>query len=239
MDSSVYYRYLRDEAAIKTIEARAFRVSRLLELNDPFEWHIGFEGAPPGREEEYEKVLMDGLREQANRDVGIICFSKKINDPVLWSHYTNIHRGIAFAINMDVNPHLTPSLHQVVYDKPPVVIPIQRHKQMSKNEKLELIRDLGKQKSSSWRYEQEFRLVMALKECRPSGGSYLWDKMPPSFITHAIIGFRSSVSEQYLRQALDLNGFQHTQVLKAKRSQTTYEIKLEPMTMTQSAVLAG
>jgi len=230
MDSSKYYRYLRDEAAIKTIEARAFRVSRLTELNDPFEWHIGFEGTPLGMEDEYERVLMDGFREQANRRMGIICFSKEIKDPVLWSHYTNIHRGIAFAVNMDVNPHLISNLQKVDYDKPPVVIPIQLFKQMTEIQKLEMIKDLHKQKSSSWRYEQEFRLVMALNECRPSGGSYLWDKMPPSFITHAIIGFRSSVSEQYLRQALDLNGFQHTQVLKAKRSRTTYEIKLEPTT---------
>jgi hypothetical protein len=240
MSSPELYRYLRDEAAIKTIEARAFRVSRLTELNDPFEWRVGFDGHPPALEEVLEKQ-MDGLVELASQDMGIICFSHKIKDPILWSHYTNVHRGIAFKVDLNVNPNLVSNRHDVDYDKPPIVIPFQRYinKQVSEKELAELIINLHRQKSGSWRYEQECRLVIDLKACKPSGGSYFWDKMPPSFITHAIIGFRSSVNEQYLRQALDLNGFQHTQILKAKRSLKNYEIELVETTNSSPAIWRG
>jgi hypothetical protein len=238
MNSPELYRYLRDEAAIKTIEARAFRVSRLTELNDPFEWRIGFEGYPPELEEVLEKQ-MDGFVEMVGQNMGIICFSKTIKDPILWSQYTNVHRGIAFKVNVSIDSQLVSDLHDVDYDKPPIVIPFQRYSQMSISELGELIKNLHKQKSESWRYEQECRFVIDLKTCKPSGGSFLWDKMPPAFITHAIIGFRSSVSELYLRRALDLNGFQHTQILKAKRSLKTYEIELEGTTNSDPAVWRG
>jgi hypothetical protein len=225
MDSPKLYRYMRDEAAIKTIEARAFRVSRLTELNDPFEWRIGIEGYAPELEEALDKQ-MDGFVEILGQDMGIICFSKEIKDPVLWSHYTNVHRGIAFEVNVNVSPDLVATLHEVDYDKPPITIPLQRLPQMSNSELGELVMNFYKQKSRSWRYEQECRFVIDLKACRPDGGGFLWDKMPPTFITRAIIGFRSSIAEPYLRQALDLNGFQHTQILKAKRSLKTYDIEL-------------
>jgi hypothetical protein len=238
MNSPKLYRYLRDEAAIKTIEARCFRVSRLTELNDPFEWRVGFDGAPPELEEILERQ-MEGFVEMASQSMGVICFSKNINDPVLWSHYTNVHRGIAFEVDVNVNANLVSDLHEVEYDKPPIVIPFQRYKQMTDNELRHEIRNLHKQKSASWHYEQECRLVIGLETCRPCGGSFLWDKMPPAFISGAIIGFRSSVGEQYLRQALDLNGFQHTRIFKAKRSLETYEIKLEAMTKSSPGVWRG
>ncbi len=240
MNSPKLYRYLRDDAAIKTIETRSFRVSRITELNDPFEWRVGFQGHPPALEEVLEKQ-MEGLVELASQDMGIICFSKIINDPILWSHYTNVHRGIAFEVNVNVNRHLVSNLQEVDYDKPPMIIPFQRYVkgQVSDIELMDIIKNLHKQKSASWRYEQECRLVIDLKTCKPAGGSFLWDKMPPAFITHAVIGFRSSIGEQYLRQALDSNGFQHTQILKAKRSLETYEIKLEPTTNTKPAIWRG
>jgi hypothetical protein len=228
MDSPRLYRYLRDDAAIKTIESRCFRVSRLTELNDPYEWRVGFEGHPLELEDVLDKQ-MEGYIEHANQSMGIICFSKSIKDPILWSHYTNVHRGIAFQVSVDVHQALVANLHEVIYDKPLVTIPFKRFPAMPETELLELFQKFYKYKSASWRYEQESRLVIDLKACRPSGGSYLWDKMPANFITHAIIGFRSSISHQYLRQALDLNGFQHTQILKAKRSIQSYEIQLVAM----------
>jgi hypothetical protein len=228
MDSLKRYRYLRDEAAIKTIEAHAFRVSRLTELNDPFEWRVGCEGYDP----ELADQVIDSFVECASQDMGIICFSKEIKDPILWSHYTNIHRGMAFA----VNSNLVPNLYEVDYDKPQIVIQIKHFLTMPESEQKKTIENLHKQKSPSWSFEQESRFVIELNLCKPSGGSYYWDKMQPNFITHAIIGFRSSINEQYLRRALDLNGFQHVEVLKAKRSLKNYEIELVPTTNSNPAV---
>ncbi len=231
------YRYLPDEAAIKTIEQRSFRVSRLSDLNDPFEWRFGVEGCPQGYEEQVQLIL-DHLAEDASDDTGLICFSGKIIDPILWSHYTNVHRGIVFeilgnivseangSITFQVNNNTYKDLFKVDYDKGRIVLPFQKLLPFQLTEKD--IKDFYKQKSKSWEYEQEYRWVIDLlssENCEPSGGRFLW-KIPPSFIRRVIIGFRSSLSEEYVRRALAMNGFLDSQVTKAKLSRNTYEVQL-------------
>jgi hypothetical protein len=215
------YRYLPDEAAIKTIETRCFRVSCLSDLNDPFEWKFGIEGHPPQLETDLQQ-RMEGFAALAGQNMGILCFSKKINDPVLWSHYTNIHRGIAFEVDASVNANLVSDLHEVDYDKPRIVLPYRR---MTDEELLGRMTNFFKQKSASWHYEQECRWIIGLESCVPKGGRHYW-KIPTGFITRAFIGFRSSISFQYLRQALNLNGFQNVQILKCKPSLKSYDIEL-------------
>jgi hypothetical protein len=167
MNNTKLYRYLPDEAAIKTIETRRFRVSQLTDLNDPFEWRFGVEGCPEEFRELFE-MSIDAFIELAGQYQGIISFSKELFDPILWSHYANHHRGIAF----EVDSSRVPNLHKVVYDKPRIVLPFQRFMQMPEHEQLRLIEDFFKQKSESWRYEQEYRWVIDLAKCVPSGGRY-------------------------------------------------------------------
>jgi hypothetical protein len=46
-DSILLYRYLDAEAALKSIETRSFKVGRLKDFNDPFEWRPGITGIIP------------------------------------------------------------------------------------------------------------------------------------------------------------------------------------------------
>jgi hypothetical protein len=223
-----HYRLLPDEAAINTIETRCFRVSRLADLKDCFEWKFGFDGYPPELEESIQKRL-DDLVERAGETMGILCFSKEIKDPILWSHHADGHKGIAFEVNVGINVNLVSNLHKVEYDKPRIVLP---YRQMTDQEWLKRMENFYKQKSKSWGYEQEYRLVIdhAHAACKQSGGRFFW-KIPAGFITRVIIGFHSSISEQYLRQVLDLNGFQNVQIVKAKQSLKTYDVEV-PETQT-------
>src|SRR5262245_30837871 len=96
-DSILLYRFLSAEAALKTLERVAFKVSRLNELNDPFEWRLGVTGILPEGEKIAEacvKQIVDHL----NSWFGIICFSDTSSEPVLWSHYADKHRGIALEV---------------------------------------------------------------------------------------------------------------------------------------------
>jgi hypothetical protein len=96
---------------------------------------------------------------------------------------------------------------------------------MTDQEWLKRMKNFYKQKSKSWCYEKERRLLIDHAACIPSGGRFFW-KIPPGFIARVIIGFRSSISEQYLRQVLALNGFQSVQIVKANRSLQTYDVEV-------------
>jgi len=97
--------------------------------------------------------------------------------------------------------------------------------------------DFYKRKSGSWEYEDEYRLVFDYARCRSdpdacvsSGGRYFWD-IPDDFVTRIIIGFRSSLSELYVRKALKQHDcFRNTRLAKATLSVKDYKVKVEDMT---------
>ena len=115
-DSILLYRYMDADAALKSIEARRFKVGRLKDFNDPFEWRIGITGIIP-EGEIVARACMDAFVDDMHSTFGIICFSDTLSRPVLWSHYAASHRGVAFEVNYRIEPD---KLHQVQYsdDRP-------------------------------------------------------------------------------------------------------------------------
>jgi hypothetical protein len=176
-----------------------------------------------------------------NEEDGIICFSGKVDDPILWSHYAKIgrevHKGVAFevsghmvsrkdnCITFEVNGEKYRNLHKVAYNKARKSLPWPLPSDLVGEKARALMKDFFKQKSGSWKYEDEYRFVVGLENCKTSGEMFLWE-IPPHFIRRVIIGFRSSLSELYVRRALQVHGFEDVQVAKAKLSQTTYKVEI-------------
>jgi hypothetical protein len=85
------YRYLDAQSALKSIESRSLRISRLHELNDPFEWRLAISGIPAEGEPSIEKWISSILANQS-KIFGLMCFSAICKEPVLWSHYAENRR---------------------------------------------------------------------------------------------------------------------------------------------------
>ena len=100
-------------------------------------------------------------KEQIARNYGVLCFSKSWDNPVLWSHYADRHRGIAlgFDIDSDIVKEVTyaekrppfreadePTLHTLLYTK-----------------------------HCDWQYENEVRVYARLEERDPATALYFAD----------------------------------------------------------------
>jgi hypothetical protein len=220
-ESILLYRYLPAESAIKTIESHSFRVSRLLELNDPFEWSPGLEGIQP-EALDLARWCMARVLEGLNEKMGIISFSSVVRDPILWSHYADAHRGVAIEVSYLIDE----SLHKVEYTNSRPVIPSHCiHDPVAHEaELLQILQKYFRQKSPSWSYENEYRAVASLASCQPSGGMFRL-KIPDNFVTRVILGVRSSTSPTYVRRALEMNGFPNVRVVSAIQSLRTYDIE--------------
>src|SRR6185436_1237078 len=98
-DSISLYRYLDAASALKTIESRSFKVGRIRDFNDRFEWRVGLnpEKLIPGYDTPIDAIVYDSI-DAIDRWVGIISHSSIVTEPVLWSHYADKHRGVAFEI---------------------------------------------------------------------------------------------------------------------------------------------
>jgi len=218
------YRYMGHRAAIRTIQARGFRVSRILGLNDPFEYSFGYEDIPA---HEIKKALTerDDLRRFLNERFGVLCYSRSAHDPVLWSHYADHHRGIVFEVECTPE-EVKKELIKINYSRERVCVPFACHKDRVQNlEKLRRIfTKMIRRKAPNWRYEREYRGVFDLRTCETRDGDYVW--IPPKdFIKRVIIGIRSPMSPLCIRRTLDLNGFTATVVVKAKESYNKYKIE--------------
>jgi hypothetical protein len=218
------YRYMSADAALRTVESRSFRIGRLHELNDPFEWHMGIKGIIP-QGERFTEAVLQGIRSELNQTMGILCFSDTAEDPVLWSHYADRHRGAAFEVERKVDPT---SLFKIRYtNERPVIDANELHRQENVDTYLlPLVQRLMFQKSPGWAYEREYRIFIDLNACDLSNGQY-FEKIGDNYLTRVILGFRCPLEENYVRRCLALHGLTTTLVARAKMCPHSYTIKCE------------
>ena len=229
--SILLYRYLDAAAALKSIEERRFRISRLRDLNDPFEWRFGYKGHNP-ENPDAEKILnawRESVFASRNEVLGIICFSATYKEPVLWSHYADKHRGVAFEIDCPNNPN---ALKKISYPPERVSIDLTTFARFQRNNDimglkeylLPLMEQMIRQKSPSWAYEKEYRFNVELAEnLETSAGNYFLG-ISDDFLTRVILGWKCPLEEQYVLKALHKVGLTSTKVVRARISNDTYEV---------------
>jgi hypothetical protein len=80
--------------AISNIVFGRIKLSRFVELNDPFE----LLGTNFGHKETRSAVRK--YKADVNENFGLVCLSEDWIDPVLWSHYASKHRGVALGLGV-------------------------------------------------------------------------------------------------------------------------------------------
>jgi hypothetical protein len=214
------YRFLSAPAAVKTIERKMFRVGRVTEFNDPFEWKLGFSGYVPEGEAVARKV-QEHFLSRMNSQFGVICFSDTAEDPVLWSNYADHHRGIVLV----VDHLLTDELHKVEYsDKRPTVDANCLHTPDVDSYVSGVLKRLLAHKSPGWSYEREYRVFADLHTCSVCDGSYFLP-IPSDFLKRVVVGFRCQIDSDYIRRSLDCSGFNDVEVSRATADDISYKIQ--------------
>ena len=123
-----------------------------------------------------------------SKTAGIICFSKRRNNLLMWSHYANGHKG--FVVGFDIPPELTPESVQYQTRRLPWNFLPESNNFAIGSE----IKNLILRKSIHWRYEKEVRVLWALKgliqEVDDQGRTCYFTKIPAKMITEVIFGYR-------------------------------------------------
>lgn len=160
---------------------RHLKIAHLDELNDPFElWAI----AQP------DQHLRQGIRatkQQMAVQYGLLCFSLDWQNPLLWSHYADRHRGLA--LGFDVNEQI---LKQVSYVK---------NRPVLERINIEIAHQLLFTKYEDWHYEQEARIYTTLQDRDPKTCLYFADFGEQLVLREVIAGPLCAVTEQELCDA--------------------------------------
>ncbi len=187
------YRYFTLTHGLEALQTGRWKIGKLTELNDPFDCYplIQSKLVP---EAEWARIA-DAMVESLAQDSGLLCFSKTVTDPVLWSHYSESHMGLALGFDFSQEENVM----EVKYDKDrprimfdELVALRDRSDLVSTPQGRTLISSFAT-KAPSWSYEQECRVMIDFQDCTLVGRNY-FRNFPQHLLREVVLGARCPMS---------------------------------------------
>jgi len=206
---------------INNIALKRIKIARILDLNDPYEL-LGVDQ----RDKQLRKAFT-GFRNDMNERNGLLCFSENWNNPVLWSHYADKHKGIC--LGFDVTDGM---LIKAVYSNK--LVPVKLDKTVKTPRFTEqFMKKLLATKFSHWKYEEEYRLYVKLDKDTMEDGLYFYNFSKYLILREIILGPRCEMAISTVRNLV--SHYSHpVYVIKARIAFTKFKI-VENRTATRKA----
>jgi hypothetical protein len=195
----IVYHYFSELHGLDALQHSWLKVGRLFDLNDPADCRPLLRNMPAG-----ESITADEYFKFLYQEAGILCFCDSIDDPVVWSHYADSHRGIA--IGYDIQR----PLHKVNYlDDRPTVDCTEASKLLGEHGTVttafleEVIARGFTTKAKSWGYESERRVFIGLSRgtVEMVGSLYFYKTDPLVRMKSVILGYRCRLNESDILMA--------------------------------------
>ena len=185
------YHFIPSKYGIENIRRKRLKISRLDDLNDPFE--LLSLNLPNKKLRTIFLKIKTGL----NATSGILCFSEDWRSPVMWSHYAEKHKGLCleFEIPDEFMAKINYSQSRLKRELKEIF------DEKSVTKELAMSRILTT-KFAHWKYEQERRMFVGL-DTPDNDGLYFFDFSEQLKLTGIIVGPRSSVSRKEINDAIE------------------------------------
>lgn len=184
------FRFLHTEYALQALQTQRLKVALLNELNDPFELFAA---------DLSDRNVRFAFRQWKNdfaQRTGMLCFSNRWKNPLLWSHYADRHRGMALGFEIDDN----------------VTVPVRYRRTRLRLDVASIVAkdgfsaDLGEDlyatKSMDWSYEEEVRVPTLLSECELHDGLYFEPLGDQFKIVSVVLGPLCKIDADDIRRSL-------------------------------------
>jgi len=180
-------------------------------MNDPFEL-LALELSDKTLRRPYREFV----REMA-RNYGVLCFSGRWGNPVLWSHYANKHRGICLGFEVPSN-----CLLEIKYAANRLPTRINAELKAGGLDQDDMKEILGT-KFKSWEYEEESRVFLRLEDRDPDSGLYFKGFGSDLALTQVILGSRCEVTKAQVFERMGTTATS-VRVIKARLAFTEFGI---------------
>lgn len=145
------------------LKERRLKLSRFYEANDPFELNL-IDSRDPAR-----RKIARMIEKYHNERTGMICFGTVWDNPMMWAHYADKHKGVC--LGFEVEDKLVSS---VDYTDEKIDAEFGEHLP-NHGLSVELLSKILTTKSNAWALEQERRVLAGLKAPDPKNGLYFTD----------------------------------------------------------------
>lgn len=173
--------------------------------------------------------------ETVSREFGLICLSAVRDNILMWSHYGRGHQGIVIGFNAS-HPLLAsqPGLVEVEYKQERVEM---KYPDVEQSRALkEQVRAIIRRKSPLWQYEQEWRQLRFLADCKSEEDPQDRDRklyfieIEPRLISEVIIGCRAANAVvEAIRTIRARADFRHVNFCAAGMHDTDFALEISPL----------
>ena len=232
MNDTVLYKLMTSAHAKSSICQKRLKISLLPELNDPYEWVpaiVDGSGAPIFEAEKVRSVMYAGIKEKH----GMICMSKAIDDPVMWSHYGDKHKGIALAFTFPNNSGVV----EVKYSKDRIAIDLQNNSEPGPV-LAAAFEQLLVRKYEGWSYEKEYRFIVSVNPATQEDGHF-WKELTDEYFSGIVLGCLCPDTEEGMKAFLAAQGFTKVAVARARMDSKQFKMSLQPAPPPYSSPAAG
>jgi len=123
-----------------------------------------------------------GFKKEFCKRIGILCLSEVLDDILMWSHYSDSHKGVVIGFDPMT---LSPPFFPVEYFDDRVKVTLSSKSNSKEKKQTDSILVLTK--SCHWQYEKEWRSIDELKSLEKDGNKYFFP-FPTEAIKEIIIG---------------------------------------------------
>ena len=204
------YNFSGTRFGLENVKMRRLKISRLMQLNDPFEM-AGVDFATKELRYSFQK-----LKEYYADHLGLICFSRSYKNPVQWAHYAEQHKG--GCLGFDVQSSLCSSV-EYVQER----LYLRAFAGQDEMDLPKLLAALWRTKFSHWSYEEEVRLMLMLDKFSPEGDFYFHPMDGRLRLRQVIVGCESKFSRSQVYDALGAE-CDDVEVFKVRPAFKTFKI---------------
>ena len=166
---------------------------------------------------EQVRRAFETMKREVAENRGILCFSDSWQNPVMWGHYAEQHKGLCLGFDVPDK-----CLGKVDYSRKRLVADLERLTNPAGLEPDDAKRFLFT-KYSHWRYEREYRSFVTLEEKDSETGLHFANFSEQLKLKAVIVGARSGLSRADISSAL---GEMHNevQVFKARLAFKSFKV---------------
>lgn len=198
------YHLLSSHYALEDLRHRRLKIAQLDDLNDPFDlWTLA-------QSDRKLRTALRLFRREVSQHFGMVCFSLSWQNPLLWSHYGDRHRGMALGFDL----HSTKCKKVKYVEQRPQLRTID----------LAVAHELLFTKYVDWKYEEEIRTFTNLKDIDPETKLYFADFGEDCALREVIVGPLSDVTEHTLREALGEMNLDQVALTKARLAFNSFRV---------------
>ncbi len=176
------YHLTSAEHGISSISLSRLKVARISEVNDPFEL------LPLNSHEREMRRLLERFKNSQNSKIGMLCFSQNWTNPLLWSHYADMHKGICLGFDLRRE-----QVQEVLYAE-------ERPRMVGTSITTDIENLLLRIKFKGWEYEQEIRRFVDLSKAEQENGLYFLPFDGDLRLKEVILGVRNQFSLEVIRK---------------------------------------